>query len=93
MGGYVTSARTQAETAGLLHRLSRPRHWSSPTAVIDLNLAQTLVRTVALLSSSAEVVTSREIELWVEHLQPVWNRHPSWRERALENELVRVSSD
>jgi AbiV family abortive infection protein len=59
-------------------------HWSSPIAVIDQSLAQTLVRTATVLSSSAEAVTPREIELWIQHLGPVWNRHPSWRERALE---------
>jgi HEPN superfamily AbiV-like protein len=60
-------------------------HWSLPAAVIDEGLAQALVRTATVLSSSAETVTTREIELWMEHLGPVWNRPPSWRERALEN--------
>jgi hypothetical protein len=65
-------------------RLGRA-HWSCPGAVIDQGLAQALVRAATLLSSSTKTVTTREVELWIEHLGPVRNRHPSWRERALEN--------
>jgi AbiV family abortive infection protein len=60
-------------------------HWARPAAVIDEALAKTLVRTARLLSSTKEKVTTKEIELWIEHLGPVRSRHPSWQERALEN--------
>jgi AbiV family abortive infection protein len=60
-------------------------HWSCPAIVVNEGLAHALVRTAKVLSSSTDTVTVREIELWIEHLGPVWSRHPSWRERALEN--------
>jgi hypothetical protein len=47
-------------------------HWSEPKEIIDSTLARTLVGTAELLSKE-KIVSPREIELWVEHLSPVWN--------------------
>ncbi len=47
-------------------------HWSEPNQIIDSDLAHTLVGVAELLSKE-KIVTPREIELWVQHLSPVWN--------------------
>jgi hypothetical protein len=47
-------------------------HWSEPQEIIDSTLARALVGTAELLSTE-KIVSPREIELWVEHLSPVWN--------------------
>ncbi|WP_431857373.1 AbiV family abortive infection protein [Azospirillum sp.] len=46
--------------------------WSSPDEVITPEVAVELVRVAELLSQIKEV-TEREIDLWIEHLGPVWN--------------------
>ena len=46
-------------------------HWSEPEKVIDENLSRSLVRIADILASS-EVVTVKEIELWVKHMRPVY---------------------
>lgn len=47
-------------------------HWSEPNEIIDRGLSHTLVGIAELLSKE-KTVTLREIELWIEHLSPVWN--------------------
>ena len=59
-------------------------HWSIPIEVIDAKLASTLVRTAEGLSLGRRV-TEREIELWIEHLGPVWNQDMSWMKKAVRN--------
>ena len=46
-------------------------HWSEPINVIDEKLAVSLV-SIAEIFCSRKSVSPREIELWVEHLGPVW---------------------
>jgi AbiV family abortive infection protein len=46
-------------------------HWSEPSTVIDEYLAESLVKIAEALCRD-ETVATREIELWVEHLGPVW---------------------
>lgn len=58
--------------------------WSMPTTVITKDLAESLVRTAQLLSTG-EPCSVREIELWVEHIGPVWNQDFSWMKQALVN--------
>src|SRR5581483_1935509 len=60
------------------------RHWSEPTNVLTAELATQLVLTAEVLAKGS-IVTAREIELWVEHLGPVWKRDPAWLRKALEN--------
>jgi len=48
-------------------------NWSIPDAVIDSDLATPLVVTAELLSRGAPV-TERELELWGQHLGPVWGK-------------------
>ena len=44
-------------------------HWSIPSEVIDRKLAEMLVRFAISVSSNERETTSREIELWVMHMQ------------------------
>ena len=59
-------------------------HWSLPAEVIDEKLAQNLV-TAAELLSPERTVSVRELQLWAEHLGPVWNKNPEWMKQALIN--------
>jgi AbiV family abortive infection protein len=57
-------------------------HWSSPEAVIDETLARMLVKVAKILTQKNEH-TEKEIELWVEHIGPVWKKHPALMKQAL----------
>lgn len=57
-------------------------HWSLPAEVIDVELATALVRSATLLSKRSPV-TEREMQLWVEHMKPVWNRDVQGMKQAL----------
>ncbi len=49
-------------------------HWSNPDKIFnDKNaaLAKSLVKTAELLAPKGEI-TTREIELWVQHMKPSW---------------------
>jgi AbiV family abortive infection protein len=59
-------------------------HWSEPSKVVDTDLATQLVQTAKILAKSKEVF-SEEIELWIKHLGPVWNKDSGWMRKALEN--------
>ncbi|MET4163812.1 AbiV family abortive infection protein [Marinobacterium sp. MBR-111] len=64
--------------------LGNKGHWSIPDEVIDGELAGQLVSTAELLSS-ASPTSEREIELWVEHVGPVWKTDLSWMKPAVAN--------
>ncbi|MEW6158881.1 MAG: AbiV family abortive infection protein, partial [Verrucomicrobiota bacterium] len=57
-------------------------HWSEPEDVIDGALASMLVTTSELLSKGDDV-SQREIELWIEHLSPVWRHTNEAMEKGL----------
>ena len=59
-------------------------HWSEPIENVDRTLASQLVQAAGILAKSKEV-TTKEIELWVKHLGPVWNSSPGWMRKGLEN--------
>lgn len=59
-------------------------HWSVPDKVIDGQLAGQLVSTAELLSSVSPT-SEREIELWVEHVGPVWKKDLNWMKHAVAN--------
>ena len=59
-------------------------HWSLPSEVIDEALANSLVTAAEILSPERNI-SVRELELWVEHLGPVWNKNPDWMKQALVN--------
>ena len=57
-------------------------HWSVPEEVIDEGLASVLVLTSELLGKGEDVST-REIELWIKHLSPVWRQTDEVREKGV----------
>jgi AbiV family abortive infection protein len=59
-------------------------HWAEPHLVIEKALAESLVANAKLLARGKEV-TKREIELWIEHLGPVWMGDISWMKKAVAN--------
>jgi AbiV family abortive infection protein len=46
-------------------------HWSDPQAVVSRELAEDLVKTAEVLAPKKDV-TVRELQLWQQHLGPVW---------------------
>ncbi|WP_041931115.1 AbiV family abortive infection protein [Pseudomonas brassicacearum] len=62
--------------------LGAKANWSKPEEVIDPDLATTLVRTAEILAPKSSV-SEREIELWVEHLGPVWKKNENLMRLAL----------
>lgn len=57
-------------------------HWSSPDAVIDEELARMLVNVAKILAQKSHY-TEKEIQLWLEHIGPVWKKEPIRMKRAL----------
>jgi AbiV family abortive infection protein len=51
----------------------RKGHWSVPADVIDKELAESLALSAEVLASAREISTE-EIELWIQYMQPVWRR-------------------
>ena len=58
------------------------RNWSNPETVITKDLASQVVRTAELLARGDEV-TGREMELWIQHVQPVWMGRKELMEKAV----------
>jgi len=67
-------------------------HWSSPSVVVDKALASSLLETADMLSRGGEVST-REIELWVKHMKPVWKSTQEWRTKALANWYLEMQAE
>lgn len=71
------------------------RHWSAPNDVIDEELAAQILNIAKLLVPKREV-TEREIELWIEHVKPVWKgpmEHmeaavAGWHRQMCEEDLI-----
>jgi AbiV family abortive infection protein len=59
-------------------------HWSVPTEVIDQDVARMLVSVADNMAKSKDV-SEKEIELWIEHVGPVWKKDPEWMKKALSN--------
>lgn len=59
-------------------------HWSLPVEVVDEALAKNLVNAAEALSPERNI-SVRELELWVEHVGPVWNKNLDWMKQALVN--------
>jgi AbiV family abortive infection protein len=59
-------------------------HWTIPEEVIDQKLAEMLVSTARILAQNRPHPV-REIELWIEHIGPVWKRDAAWMKQALIN--------
>jgi len=59
-------------------------HWSSPDATIDKDLAKMIVKVATLLAGKREY-TKTEVDLWVEHIGPVWKKEDALMKQALVN--------
>lgn len=59
-------------------------HWTVPTEVVDEDLARTLVNVADVLANDKDV-SEKEIELWIEHVSPVWKKSPAQLKIALLN--------
>ena len=66
-----TALLDQAKQIGFYTDCLGDAHWSEPEKVVDENLSRPLVEIADILASS-EVVTVKEIELWVKHMRPVY---------------------
>lgn len=60
-------------------------HWSTPDAVIDEPLARMLVKIAEVLLAGNHIYTEKEVDLWVKHMSPVWNKNLVLRKDALVN--------
>jgi AbiV family abortive infection protein len=58
------------------------RHWSKPDVVITREIATALVRTAELLARGHDI-SPREMELWIQHIQPIWMGRKELMEKAL----------
>lgn len=59
-------------------------HWAVPTEIVEQDLAQMIVKVADLLAKDKDV-SEKEIELWIEHIGPVWKKDPAWMKKALAN--------
>lgn len=59
-------------------------HWAIPSETINEELARGLVKIAQLLTKTQEH-TEKEIELWCEHVGPVWKSNYSWMKQAVVN--------
>jgi AbiV family abortive infection protein len=58
--------------------------WAQPSNIITKELAETLVQTAGILARDKHC-SVREIELWIEHIGPVWKQNIGWMQQALIN--------
>ena len=79
---FATLLNPDAEHAHLLDKLKQislytdcfcKGHWSVPADVVDKELAESLVLSAEVLVPAREISTE-EIELWIQYMQPVWGR-------------------
>lgn len=59
-------------------------HWSIPHKVVDEKLASLLVDIASLLADKHHVST-KEVELWIKHMKPVWQVSMPLMKEALKN--------
>ena len=82
--GEHTAMLDQLKQLGFYTDCFGDAHWSEPAKVIDENLAKSLVG-IANLLANEKIVTEREIELWVEHMRPVYGAPLGQMKAALLN--------
>ncbi len=59
-------------------------HWAIPMEVVEQDLARMLVNVADVLAKEKDI-SEKEIELWIEHVGPVWKKDPAWMKKALAN--------
>lgn len=71
-------------------------HWSIPNEIIEKEFAQDMLMIAGVHCQNDEVVTQREIELWIECMKPVWRKSINemkqglilWRRRMKDEKLI-----
>lgn len=61
-----------------------PAHWAIPASAVDEPTASGLVKIAQIFSRTESEHTEREVELWIEHMAPVW-KNGIMTEQALVN--------
>jgi AbiV family abortive infection protein len=61
---------------------ARDARWVEPSAVIEESFARTILQVASLFARHRQH-TVREVELWVEHMHPVWKGEVAWMKTAL----------
>ena len=57
----------------------QPCNWSTPAKTIDEAFARSIIATAKVFASGEHAMTSEaELELWVQHLRPVWKVAPEY---------------
>ena len=56
-------------------------HWSKPAEVIDEELARMLVE-IGRIFSQGSNHSEKEIELWIQHVGPVWKKDMAWMKQG-----------
>ena len=87
-----TAMLDQLKQLGLYTDCLGEAHWSEPANVIDESLARSLVGIADLLAAE-ETVTEREMELWVEHMRPVYGAPLGQMKAALLNWYAAMSQN
>ena len=59
-------------------------HWSKPADVLDEKLARMLVE-IARIFAQGSKHSKMEIELWIEHVGPVWKKDMAWMKQGVVN--------
>lgn len=59
-------------------------HWTRPIDAIDQALAEKIISVAKLMAHPARH-TAREIELWIQHIGPVWKKDMALMKQALVN--------
>ena len=75
-------ALDQVKQLGLYTDCLGNAHWSVPSEIVDAQLAAMLVRIARILAMQQEH-SEREVELWMEHMGPVWKKDMRSMKRAL----------
>lgn len=91
-GSDVSSLLDQVKQVATYSDCLGDIHWSEPEIVIAEGLARSLVAIADSLSSKGQV-TAREIELWVEHVGPVWRGSTLEMKRALLNWFAAMNAE
>ncbi|PKH85946.1 AbiV family abortive infection protein [Colwellia sp. Bg11-28] len=59
-------------------------HWSVPSEVIEKEFTQNILK-IAKMQSKDMVYTTKEVELWIKHMKPVWKGPMDLMKEAINN--------
>lgn len=67
-------------------------HWSQPSEVVEHDTAKSIIGISKLMSSNKQY-TAREVELWVQHIKPVWKGPMGPMKQALNEWFIAMASE